>query len=138
MITCFRCKKTKPEDQFYIRRWKTASGEVREAPEKSRCIQCNKDRWKDAENAGVWRSSHYLMNYGMTLDDYDDMCAEQNNSCGICGKHATEFTKRLSVDHDHDTGVVRGLLCSNCNAGIGLLGDNIEALERAITYLQGL
>jgi hypothetical protein len=67
------------------------------------------------------------------------MLKKQNNCCGICKKHISEalLTRKsnLCVDHDHKTGKIRGLLCDNCNRGIGLLGDNIDILRNAIGYL---
>lgn len=54
--------------------------------------------------------------------------------CEICG--VTEATVTLCVDHNHETGMLRGLLCNNCNAGIGLLGDSADRLEAAAKYLR--
>jgi len=63
------------------------------------------------------------------------MLIDQNNTCAICDvKHFD--TKKLHVDHCHSTGKVRGLLCSNCNNGMGKLGDSIERLELVINYLK--
>jgi hypothetical protein len=61
------------------------------------------------------------------------MLKVQNNSCLICGKKETK--RRLSVDHNHKTGKVRGLLCSHCNHILGLSYDNIKILQSAINYL---
>lgn len=74
--------------------------------------------------------------YGISLDDYNRMLEEVDHSCQICGKHTDEQTKMLAVDHCHDTGAVRGLLCDNCNRGMGLLKDSIEVLESAVKYLK--
>lgn len=67
--------------------------------------------------------------------DFDDLLSKQNNRCGICGN---EFLKddKISVDHDHKTGIVRGLLCHACNVGLGLFRDEIERLKKAIDYLK--
>ena len=65
--------------------------------------------------AFVWHSEHYLLKYGITVDDWNKMCEEQEGKCGICGIHQSELNRRLQTDHDHDTGIVRGLLCINCN-----------------------
>ena len=67
---------------------------------------------------------------------HDEIAAELGGdpTCAICGK--PEVGRRLNIDHDHATGLVRGLLCRKCNAGIGLLGDNIEGLEAALEYLR--
>lgn len=74
--------------------------------------------------------------YGITLGDYNNKFMEQQGCCAICNKHQSEFKKPLFVDHDHDTGKVRGLLCNKCNWAIGLLDDSIKRLESAINYLE--
>lgn len=65
---------------------------------------------------------------------YDELVEELGETCGICGKEPTG-SRRLAIDHDHNTGLVRGLLCHRCNGAIGLLGDSAEAMEAAIKYL---
>lgn len=71
--------------------------------------------------------------YGLTADQYAALLAAQNGACAICQK-ARGITRRLAVDHDHDTGIVRGLCCSTCNR-IVLGRYDVHALTRAITYL---
>ncbi len=76
-------------------------------------------------------------NYGINLADYDCMYHEQDGLCAIC--HLPQNSKRntrFCVDHDHDTGEVRGLLCDSCNRGIGLLKDDPRLLENAAKYLR--
>lgn len=64
------------------------------------------------------------------------MLEAQEGVCAICGKPETKpNAKYLAVDHNHETGVIRGLLCNNCNRALGLLGDNVETLQNAINYL---
>lgn len=76
--------------------------------------------------------------YGITAADYQRMFEKQNGCCAICGKIETSHNqwglKRLAVDHDHETGRVRGLLCSNCNTRLGHLED-IEFITKARIYL---
>lgn len=72
--------------------------------------------------------------YGLTLEDYDQMFEQQNGVCAVCGGLATGG-KRLVVDHCHITGKIRGLLCGNCNIGIGNMQDNVDILAQAIIYL---
>ncbi len=79
--------------------------------------------------------------YGITLAQYDAVLEQQNGNCAICGnlEHVLDKNgkrRALAVDHCHNTKVVRGLLCTNCNKGIGHLKDSIELLESAITYLK--
>ena len=74
--------------------------------------------------------------FGISYDDYCEMERNQNGVCAICGQFETHRRgQRLCVDHDHETGKTRGLLCHHCNTGIGLLGDNISTLQNAIDYL---
>ena len=78
----------------------------------------------------------YLMSsYGLTKDEFDAMLKKQNNCCAICG--SSDWGKPSpSIDHCHTTGKVRGLLCNNCNRGLGLLKDSTEVIKNAIKYLR--
>ena len=77
-----------------------------------------------------------MREYGISIEDYDEILIEQEHCCAICKKHQSEFNKRLFVDHDHSTGRVRGLLCYFCNTILGQARDQIEILENGIKYLQ--
>lgn len=72
--------------------------------------------------------------FGITVERYWKIYFDQNGLCKICGKPQCVGTK-LDVDHDHETGQVRGLLCRHCNAGIGLLKDSIVLIRKALRYL---
>lgn len=71
---------------------------------------------------------------GITEDDYNRISLEQNDKCAICRGPPTR--EMFAMDHDHGTGKMRGLLCTNCNSGIGNLHDSIPLLEAAIAYLK--
>lgn len=77
--------------------------------------------------------------YGISIDRYNEMLADQGGCCAICGKTETNEiagrTLSLAVDHDHRTGAVRALLCSACNTALGLFNDDRHTLEAAIMYL---
>ena len=73
--------------------------------------------------------------YGITLDEYHQMLDEQGHKCAICGNGDEVEGRRLAIDHCHDSGVVRGLLCGKCNRGLGLFYDSAELLKSAIQYL---
>lgn len=82
--------------------------------------------------------NRYLKNtYGISLEDYKVLLINQNNSCAICGSEDPKGFKAQSfhVDHNHETGQVRGLLCQPCNMAIGLLKENTVTLSKAIIYL---
>ena len=83
-----------------------------------------------------------LKKYGITLEDYDRMYESQNGVCAICLKPETTKDrwrrggiKRLAVDHDHETGAVRGLLCDRCNKALGCFRDDPELVRAALDYL---
>lgn len=73
--------------------------------------------------------------YGITLGDYDAMLREQNGRCAICFSPQPSGVS-LYIDHCHDTGAVRGLLCRPCNSGIGFLQDDVNRMKSAIRYLE--
>jgi hypothetical protein len=76
-----------------------------------------------------------LASYGLTGSQYNTLFLFQQGFCKICGKHQNEFKHALAVDHCHKTNKVRGLLCGNCNTGIGQLKDDVRLLQSAIDYL---
>ena len=88
------------------------------------------------------RHSYVKSHYGLTKEDYNRLLAQQDGCCAICGESESEINKKithykaLSVDHDHKTKQVRGLLCSRCNIGLGNFKDNIKIMARAIQYLR--
>ena len=88
------------------------------------------------ENFAHLKSIRLQAMYGITLEEYNQMFADQNGNCGICKRNQSEFTKALSVDHCHTTGEVRGLLCDDCNMGLGKFKDDEFKLQEAIKYLK--
>lgn len=70
---------------------------------------------------------------GFTLAQLDEIYDKSNGKCAICGK--VPGRRNLALDHDHSTGKIRGLLCTQCNAGLGMFKDNKELLKKAIEYL---
>ena len=97
------------------------------------CSDCRReDNYKNKE--GV-RNSILYKKYGISSEEYDLILLEQDCRCAICGKKASDNKQRLAIDYSHETGNIRGLLCSHCIKGIGLLGDSVYALRKAIKYL---
>ncbi|OFV83246.1 MAG: hypothetical protein A2W26_13245 [Acidobacteria bacterium RBG_16_64_8] len=80
------------------------------------------------------RATNLRKKFGLTPDQYETMLQEQGGGCWICGKEPGP--RRLAVDHDHKTRQVRGLLCGNCNQGIGRLQDSPALLRRAAEYIE--
>lgn len=120
---CTRCKLVKPRSEF---------GPERRQPTgmSPRCRQCAREKAREywsRVGADKWR----LRDYGLTPDAYDALVKRAAGRCEVCGA-----LEPLVIDHNHTTGVVRGLICDHCNVGIGRLGDTAEALRRALAYLE--
>ena len=83
-----------------------------------------------------WFSKQYR--YGLTRPEFEVLLARANGECEACGRGFEDGHQRKAacVDHDHETGKVRGLLCQYCNRALGLLKDNIEVLESLADYLK--
>ncbi|AFC22025.1 endonuclease VII [Cronobacter phage vB_CsaP_GAP52] len=85
------------------------------------------------------KMSHIKRTFGLEWDEYQALIKKQDNKCAICGEAETATVrgkvKELAVDHDHDTGKARGLLCSKCNVMIGMSQENPAILASAINYL---
>jgi hypothetical protein len=82
------------------------------------------------------RKSILKTKYGITLEEFNCMLKDQNNSCAICGcGNEKKNNYGLCVDHCHKSGKVRRLLCNHCNLGLGYFGDDIELMKKAIEYL---
>lgn len=143
---CSSCKEDKPHKEF------NKSPKRRPFGLCSRCNSCEKKRKSEQSKRKYWslseedryiynREKNLKKNFGITLEDYDLMLESQNGMCAICKMsesikhHSTGDVQPLVVDHDHKTGEVRGLLCTRCNKGIGLLMHNSQFLKNAIDYL---
>jgi len=96
----------------------------------------NQERWRvSGGKSRSNRKSHLKRKFGITQEQYEEMLAAQDGGCAICGD-SPEVGKALHVDHDHDTGDVRALLCVRCNNGLGQFKEDPILLDRARTYLQ--
>lgn len=93
----------------------------------------NTNRWKEKNPEAAYKSKmdhYYRKKYGITFDQYEEMLKSQNYGCKLCGRK--QIKNRLAVDHDHNDGRVRGILCSSCNLALGQLEPHID---RVIQYL---
>lgn len=120
----------KEKHNKYMREWRRRNpGRFKEAQD--RWIRNNPDKRKD----------HRLKcMYGIGLEEYKKMYEEQGGLCAICNRPAMVLDNKgrvraLSVDHDHITGKVRGLLCNKCNMAIGIMDSNPEITRNATNYL---
>lgn len=106
------------------------------------CKICDASISRDWYKNNIERKKDYDLkrHFGIGIKEYKEMLEKQNNSCAICKQKETSTCKkgntmRMAVDHCHTTGKIRGILCSNCNKGIGSLKDSIDNLKNAIIYL---
>lgn len=98
-------------------------------------IRSRTNEWNKANRS---KRKHYALKetYNLSLEDYAAMLAAQNNCCKICNKNQSVFKRAMHVDHCHETGKIRGLLCKDCNLLLGRAKDQITTLENAILYLK--
>lgn len=121
---CPDCQQVKPFDEFPRNR----SALTGRAPY---CKPCHNARGKLSKiKVGGSRTYHLKRRYGITAADADAMLAAQDGLCAIC-----RVASAVHVDHDHATGKVRGLLCFNCNGGLGQFKDRADVLDAAVGYL---
>lgn len=94
-------------------------------------------RFRDADpqRQVTYKRKNHLKTYGLTQEQYAAMFAAQSGLCAICQRPEMVRGAHLGVDHCHITGIVRGLLCRRCNAGIGFLDDDRERVLAALAYL---
>jgi hypothetical protein len=120
---CTKCNQTKTLEHFH------KVGRNRKSPDGLRTI-C-----KDCAKATMWGPS-MKKRYGLTIEQYEQILANQNYACAICETKTPKGLGKFEVDHCHQTNQIRGLLCRKCNSGIGLLGDNVDGLAKAVAYLR--
>lgn len=114
--------------------WRARHPDYKYDPAKAvQATQRWRDSHRDAHVAAIRRRNLRKM-YGITVEQYDQMLVEQNGGCALCEKPPDK--RRLSVDHDHATGKVRGLLCKHCNFMIGLAREQPKVFQAAIAYLE--
>jgi hypothetical protein len=101
------------------------------------CKECTAANRKKRYNPSRNRMHNMQKNFGKgILETYQEIFEAQGGVCAICASPENGRYVHLSVDHNHDTGKIRGLLCNNCNRGIGLLKDDPKILEQAKKYLE--
>ena len=126
----------------YNRKYHKKNREKRLADFKARYAEKAEERkayqkaYREA-NPDKVRATQLKYNYGITIDDYERMLEAQGGCCAVCGANepGDRRRKNFCVDHCHETGEVRGLLCVHCNMLIGRYGDSEELLKRFIAYL---
>lgn len=121
-VFCTNCEKLKHKSKFF-----RSGGSYGNHCSKCRSYTNSLANWKQQK-------------ISITALEYKYLCEYQQYKCKICGDQYPNWTlkrsKRLAVDHVHGTNIIRGLLCTNCNVGLGMFKDKRENLEKAIEYLQ--
>jgi hypothetical protein len=124
-----------------VKRWKTRHPEkarklARINYSRNRAKFCARSRKQYRQHPEIRLRADLKRRYNVTLEEYKALLASQNGLCAICGEAERGKFTRLSVDHDHGDGKIRGLLCSACNSGLGRFKDKEELLIRALEYLR--
>lgn len=138
MKTCNHCRRELPEEAFY----KRPDANCR----RGECIECRAKYMKNrlvsetpeqrAARLAKGRENWLRAEYGISVADYDRMVAEQDGKCASCSRSpdGTGVDAVLHVDHDHETGVVRALLCGPCNKALGILRDDPNEIWNLLLY----
>ena len=133
---CSGCQRVLVEEAF-------ARDRHRKTGRQDRCRSCVSSYMAEynarpEQKLRAWQGN--LTRYGMTPPEYEAMLEAQGGLCAICEQPETSkrggVVRRLAVDHCHETGEVRGLLCNNCNRALGMFGDSPATLAGAIAYLE--
>lgn len=139
--SCSFCKTLKPFEDFHKDR-----NNVKGKGTAFYCKACANEKTRQHHNKRVAendltykrdkRTSYYKNMHGISLEDFEERLSKQNNQCGICKVYLNGRGQTTHLDHDHVTGKLRDILCTNCNQGLGQFKDNKDFLMAAIKYLQ--
>lgn len=116
--------------------------EARKKHHMNSCNSCNHTKsktWKQENKQAAQdsqRKSMRKLRYGLTEEAFSLRYTEQGGCCAICSTPLETTGKNTHIDHDHNTGKVRGLLCNNCNTGIGKFSEDTVTLQKAILYIE--
>jgi hypothetical protein len=158
MKRCKKCGESKPLNEFYKavgmadgyrseckachraahRRWYAANREkaiarVKRWQQAYRVEYNAKQRAYRSTRRDIEREGHLRRTFGITQAEYDELLARQGGGCAICGRKPGKIS--LHIDHDHETGEIRGLLCVGCNNALGQFDDDFDLLTRAADYV---
>lgn len=122
---CIKCQNIKELVCF-------VSDKKRKDGTRNECRECR----QHSQKQGPTKNNHLKRTYGITLNQYNEMLTIQNHCCLICKRHTSELKHALHTDHCHATLKVRGLLCFNCNQGLGNFKDSMGLLISAFEYLK--
>ncbi len=133
---CTRCKELKPVTEFTWEKRQRYLNNCKKCMSEKTLIWRGNNRHRIKEHD---RKIHIKTKYKISMETFDILCAVQGNRCGICRRDlpiAEKKWREVCVDHDHLTGKIRGILCRNCNTGVGHLQDNPDLLQAASLYVR--
>lgn len=130
---CSKCREIKPLTEFH------KDNGIKDG-HSSWCKKCTRENrikyQKTPRGKFTARKAQLKSKFNMTPADYDKIYMDQLGLCAICGTHQSDLKKSLAVDHNHETGKIRGLLCNRCNIGIMNLKEDAENCLNAYSYLR--
>lgn len=127
------------------RKWYAANKEKRDADNRARQLRryhANLEKSRAYAREIYWanrdkkREQKLIADHGITAETFSALFAEQDGRCKVCQRHQSELKRVLNVDHDHETGYIRGLLCIECNTALGLAKDSPQRLRDLAKYLE--
>lgn len=136
MKKCTKCGVQKPLSEFS----KHKSGKNGIRAQCKLCISAvyapvKKPKRTAEETKNLYKSRAFKRKYGITKEDFYVLKSKQNNKCAIC-ENILENDKKSHMDHCHDTGKLRGVLCTTCNVGLGMFKDSLLLLKSAVKYVK--
>ncbi len=136
MKTCTKCGETKAKTEFYLHK----HTKDKLASLCKHCYKLNELRWKE-ENPEAYKLSCRRRNlkkkFGITIEEYMSIYNKQQGQCACCGEEKpAEGITGLVVDHNHTSGEVRELLCTQCNTALGLLKENADIVNKLLEYIR--
>ena len=149
MRTCNKCNIEKSIDEFWFRYINKNGTPIHDRV----CKKCKQikhssletrksstEKYKNTDKYKNTLRKHTLLKYGISIEEYDEMLTRQNFVCKICSRPENKMlngkVRRLSVDHDHETGKIRGLLCMDCNTTLGKMNDDVNLFIKMVNYLK--
>ena len=142
MRKCNICGESKPLTEYYTTRFKSVSDPTKQYYH-GKCKACYIKKGQETYDPEKQKNTNLKYAYGITLEEYNIMLEKQDGKCAICktadpkGRQSGRGkVDNFYVDHNHDTGEVRGLLCNACNRAIGNFQDDPSILENAVLYLR--
>lgn len=139
---CSRCHEKKPVEDFHRQH---KDSEARGAYCKPCALAAKRDHYSRTKETRVHDYEKSIrLRYGMSAEEYAMLCEAQDHRCLICGcdphteyAHLHEKAQRLNVEHCHESGRFRGLVCQRCNKHLAFAGDRPEILRRLLAYMEG-